>query len=537
MSRTSILGSPVVYAWIVVLSAGLYYGAFIYKTSFVVDGVRHFCLLDDAMISMRYARNLALGYGLVWNPGGEPIEGYTNPLWVLYMAALHVPPISPSKISLLVQLTSAMFLLVTLGLVWKIAGHLASGAWAVSLGAVALSAFYLPLVNWSLQGMEVALLACLTTWSVWCALCGLSARQFVVAPYLILGVSVFVRPDMSVSFLALTGFAVAADPSHRTRHLFAGAGILAVALLAQTGFRLWYFGDALPNTYYLKLTGYPVLLRLSRGLFVFLKFALQMGMVLFLLPFLAVLIRRDTAGRLLASVFVGQALYSIYVGGDAWEVRGGSNRYVSVAMPLFFILLSRALWDLSDLLRQHLPLRRFAVSAYVGLVVSSLISLNSIRGADALWEWALRVPNRDVLKNAQQVTAAYLLRAVTAPTATVAVTRAGVLPYFSDRFSIDLLGKNDRHVAHLAMKRSRGGIRSLTFFLPGHLKWDLDYSIGRLRPDVVAGPEDLEREGGRLLKNYTKYTIASVDLFMRNDSAEIRWNELQSRVPATANRE
>jgi hypothetical protein len=40
-------------------------------------------LFDDAMISMRYARNFAEGYGLIWNPGQAPIEGYTNWLWTL----------------------------------------------------------------------------------------------------------------------------------------------------------------------------------------------------------------------------------------------------------------------------------------------------------------------------------------------------------------------------------------------------------------------------------------------------------------------
>src|SRR3954451_10285533 len=63
----------------------IYAGLFIYRTSFVIDGERYFSLFDDAMISMRYAKNLANGYGLVWNPGGERVEGYTNPLWVLYM--------------------------------------------------------------------------------------------------------------------------------------------------------------------------------------------------------------------------------------------------------------------------------------------------------------------------------------------------------------------------------------------------------------------------------------------------------------------
>ena len=41
---------------------------------------------DDAFVSFRYARNLVEGAGLVFNPG-EFVEGYTNPLWTLWAAA------------------------------------------------------------------------------------------------------------------------------------------------------------------------------------------------------------------------------------------------------------------------------------------------------------------------------------------------------------------------------------------------------------------------------------------------------------------
>ena len=81
--------------------------AFIYQSSFVIAGVRYFSLLDDEMISMRYARNLAHGFGLVYNPGGDRVEGFTNPLWVLYMALLHLLPVSPPKISLLFSLPAS----------------------------------------------------------------------------------------------------------------------------------------------------------------------------------------------------------------------------------------------------------------------------------------------------------------------------------------------------------------------------------------------------------------------------------------------
>ena len=44
-------------------------------------------LTDDAFISFRYTRNLLEGHGLVFNPG-ERVEGYTNFLWILELAAI-----------------------------------------------------------------------------------------------------------------------------------------------------------------------------------------------------------------------------------------------------------------------------------------------------------------------------------------------------------------------------------------------------------------------------------------------------------------
>jgi len=39
------------------------------KTSNEIAGTRYFAFPDDGMISMRFARNLASGLGLVWNQG------------------------------------------------------------------------------------------------------------------------------------------------------------------------------------------------------------------------------------------------------------------------------------------------------------------------------------------------------------------------------------------------------------------------------------------------------------------------------------
>ena len=57
-------------------------------------------LCDDSFISIRYAENLADGLGLVYN-AGERVEGYTNLLWTLLLAAAAwagASPVSTAKL-------------------------------------------------------------------------------------------------------------------------------------------------------------------------------------------------------------------------------------------------------------------------------------------------------------------------------------------------------------------------------------------------------------------------------------------------------
>jgi arabinofuranosyltransferase len=64
----------------------------------------------------------------VWNQGGERVEMFSNLLWVIYMSIIHLFPVAPSKISLFVQLSGALFLLVNLIFVKKISSQLTSDA-------------------------------------------------------------------------------------------------------------------------------------------------------------------------------------------------------------------------------------------------------------------------------------------------------------------------------------------------------------------------------------------------------------------------
>jgi arabinofuranosyltransferase len=524
----------------IVLASFLAYAAlFVYRTSFVVNGARYFSLFDDAMISMRYASHLAGGQGLVWNAGMSPVEGYTNPLWVLYMAGIHLLPIAPSKVSLVVQITAAVCLAVNLYFVRQISLSISDRSPSIALAAVALTALYLPINNWSLQGMEVSVLVMTVTICLWLILRYLDTGAGLPVLYLLLGLSTWVRPDMAVTFAGMLIFMLAADRGNWRRHVSIGLSVLVLSVAIQTALRIAYFGDPLPNTYYLKMTGYPTVLRLSRGLYVLVAFVWKANPVVFAVATLAALRKRPRTSLLLW-VLVAQMSYSVYVGGDAWEYWGGSNRYIAVAMPGFFILLADGLFRLTrqtiaTINRSRsttLPEKSFLMTGvFSALVVFSVLSVNSIHGVGALAELFLLKPALHAGpgdENQRDVEAALVLRDITEPSATVALTRAGTIPYFSDRATIDLLGKTDKVVARERSRVSAGALRFIDF-RPGHTKFDYEYSIGRQRPDVIVQLWDhLEEVQPYLDAYYRRIRVGGQCLYVRLDSDKLRSQPLSA---------
>jgi arabinofuranosyltransferase len=515
----------------------LYAALFIYRTSFVVGAERYFSLFDDAMVSMRYAKNFASGHGLVWNPGGLRVEGYTNPLWVLFMAGVHLLPLAASKTSLVVQMAAALLLAANLFYVRRVAFAVSNGSRTVAWGAVVLTASYLPLNNWSLQGMEVSALVLLTSACTWIAVESIQTTTFSRRLYVLLGIGTLIRPDIAVVFAAFASYLLVADPVHRRQHVRWGVVVLGTCVAAQTAFRLFYYGNLLPNTYYLKLTGVPLIVRISRGLYVLLQFVWSANPLLFFLA-AATALRRDTRVWLLLWVFAAQAAYSVYVGGDAWENWGGSNRYISIVMPAFFVLLSCAIHALASALAKPLEemraggivaSRRAAAAIFVVIVALAVTSLNCIHGVGALEEALLLRPalhSGAGGENQEDVETAIGLRALTNPAAAIAVMRAGTIPYFAERNAIDMLGKNDAVIAHEPMKVPSGwlGFRELR---PGHMKFDFEYSIGRGRPDVVVHLRqrtDLARPF--LEHQYIGFRVSGACVFARRSSVNVIWDRV-----------
>lgn len=484
---------------------------FVWRTSFPVGGDRTFCLFDDAMISMTYARNLVEGYGLNWARFGEPVEGFTAPLWVLAMAAVHLLPLELRTTSLAVQILSGGLLVAnTLAVRHLVVRHFSgrigdrhggasravpAGAW---LPAAVLTAFYYPLAHWSLQGMETGLQALITTLAVTLGLAigvdGERSRGAYGFLFALLAAGYLTRMDMAlvaavvVGFLAWRGALAWRD---RNRWL-PGLALLAGAVAGYQLFRWLYFGELLPNTYYLKLVGVPLDVRLLRGAWALWRFALP------LLPVLAgiglgasVLLRRTrdrAAGARFAlpgAVVIACAAYSVWVGGDAWERAGiGANRFLAVAVPLLFVLWNGVLdeWR-AGAGRRARTARAWGVAGATALTLLLADGLWSTEG----WRRAL-VLDRPLHVNGHARFVRQTVRLAESgkipADARVAVVWAGIPAYFSSWEMVDLLGYNDRQVARqepsvpLGRKRWRD-------FRPGHVKLGYRHALEAHRPDLI----------------------------------------------------
>jgi arabinofuranosyltransferase len=133
---------------------------FIASSVVQTDEGRRFCLFDDAMITLRYAWNLAHGSGLVWNPG-ERVEGTTSFLSAIYMS-LGAIFLDKSETALFVQV-SGIALVLGVALLSHDLGRLLDMKGHFGLITVAAVLAYYPLSYWSLMGMETGLLTALST--------------------------------------------------------------------------------------------------------------------------------------------------------------------------------------------------------------------------------------------------------------------------------------------------------------------------------------------------------------------------------------
>ena len=434
---------------------------------------------DDAFISFRYARNLARGLGLVFNPG-ERVEGYTNFLWTVLMAAVAKTGLDIPRAA---QVLGTVFSLASLGVVVYLARALGIGA----RGAVEGS--------WLSRLLPVlpAVLLCVSeTWAVW-AVGGL--ENVFAAFWVLLAVAAYLRfraaSRPSALYAAAVSCVLAAltHPAHTVVAMVLG---LALAWDTRRGARTWqpfvafialfgglygayfvlraiYYESLFPNTFYAKVGMSAAMLQ--RG-------GAYLGTMAIAFPFLFALCgwagvlwfrrrgaaapegddpARHPAGVLLGTVAV-YLLYALAIGGEAFP----ALRLLVVPLPL---AASVAVWSLQAF---RLPVR--AAAALV-LVVGT--------AACSYWNPKMRQLDFRIEGDALGVyrAAGLYLKQNLPPSTLLAYSGAGVLAYYSELPFLDTLGLTDKHIARTTAK-------DIGLGMAGHEKGDGAYVLSR-HPDYV----------------------------------------------------
>lgn len=295
---------------------------------------------DDAFISFRYSRHLAEGHGLVFNPGRPPVEGYSNFLWVVYLALFERAGLD---LTVAARATSALAGALLIAAVVAVAARRAGLGFAGALATGLFLATSPAMGLWATSGLETmpAALLVFATYALlladparprpWAAgLCGLGAA--------------LLRAD-GVGFVGLVLVAGTVlwwregRPRGLRRALLLVAALVCAGVLALTLWRYSYYGELVPNTARVKAGFSPW--RLQRGLAYLATFAL-------VLPATAVALlatlRPGPAGsaRLwlpAVVVVLGNLAYVVWVGGDFMPF----GRFLLPALP-FAALLFAGLW-------------------------------------------------------------------------------------------------------------------------------------------------------------------------------------------------
>jgi len=205
---------------------------------------------DDAFISFRYAENLVRGLGLVYNPG-ERVEGYSNFLWTLWTAFGLWLGQDPER---WVALSGIACYIAALGV-------LAWNSWSTRAEATGL-ARWVPIAallgaihpDWQIfatGGLETSLFALEATLLYVILSRGHVGPGRAALAGFLLSLASMTRPD-GVILTAAAGLYVLFTNLRRPRVIVAFVAAFLIAWVPYTAWRIAFFGDFFPNTYYAK---------------------------------------------------------------------------------------------------------------------------------------------------------------------------------------------------------------------------------------------------------------------------------------------
>jgi hypothetical protein len=388
-------------------------------------------IYEDAFITLRYARNLAEGHGLVFNVG-ERVLGTTTPLFALLLAPAGVVAGDAG----LVNAARALGILATGATVWLYFRlcRRAGLSDAVPAGAALLTAVSYELVVASVAGMETMLIVALMLAALVLVAEGRSRAAGVTLGLLMVG-----RVDGALWVALVLGYLWWRERRVPISTLIA----LGATLLPWLVFATAYYGSPVPHTVVAKLIAYqrqPLLARAAAAWQMMLSFepgAQVLARVLdllFVVGAVTALRRRlILAVPALACPLYVVALISFAAQVVPWHYVPAVACYVLVAAFGASVTVRWALRGAWSPVAALSKTARIALPAGLTLVA---VGASASRMAGSL------AFNRQATESQRAVTqaAGQWIAASTAPTATVFAEPIGVLGFYSRRYLWDSVG-------------------------------------------------------------------------------------------------
>ncbi len=400
--------------------------------AFAVWHLRLHFPFDDTFISFRYAEHVAAGYGLVWNIGGPPTEGFTNLLLVLVLATARL---ITSDLLVASQIIGLLATIVTGLTIFSIVSRTRTTV----TGLVAAALFWFTPLTWinALSGMETSLFVMLCVLAVSFAI----LRKFCSATILIF-LATLTRPEAAM--LGVIIFAVMLPfnwhrTAERNRLLKATFGFI-IALCIFALWKWWYFGELLPNSFYVKV------LMPTRSVVPGLQYVRLFVTSVLVLIAASLGIRNWRNPAILIACFWAISLLLFYL--FVVPLEGLYDRFLWPVLAMLSITAAIGVHDFAA--RRHLrPLWVFAIiviAMHIALSVLSPRTEQAFAAHEEVWDASLN-PIVNVLRNLPHHDS---LR--------FAYGDAGYVVYKSGINHIDLFGLNDTRMAHAQTIFARAAI-------------------------------------------------------------------------------
>lgn len=434
-------------------------------------------LADDSLISLRYVARLIAGKGLTWTDG-QPVEGYSNLLWMLLIAFpgfFGMDLIDTSRVIGVAGMSTVVFSLLH----WFLYQNTATTSYlslAVGLFFFCMAA---PVAVWAIGGLEQPLYASLIALSIPLTIQIIESDRInprtILWLSLVLGLICITRPDGPL-------FTVAAFLSIYIGRLVSGRRVLSFPSLlvfasfpvlcwgGQLLFRLYYYGEFVPNTALVKIApsshhfinGAEYIADGMKALFPFSLFAILFIIISVLSPL------KRSRGIPLLMISALWIPYIIFIGGDIFPAY---RHFLPLIVVFTFALIEGTDWALKKF-RYSIFLKRKSV--FLGFIIISCTSYLGIqftnyanrRAIAERWEWD------------GKVVGLLLKKAFSEPQPLLAVTTAGCLPYWSELPALDMLGLNDYYLPRHPPKNFGTGVL-------GHELGEGKYVLQR-RPDIIS---------------------------------------------------